>query len=470
MRNNKGITIAALIVAIIGLSIGFAAFSNTLTIRSTASVNPSDENFQVKFSKVSSADQTGLSYPIAAVDVSTGATGGNAIIDGDNPLLLKDLKANFTAPGQSVSYQLYIRNTGQYTAYLTNINFKNVSGHNDVKLCYGDQATQSLITSACNDMNVSVRIGGSVNGTTYTSNNNNISNTSLAPGDSTEVYVTITYADNTPNANHYVDGPMYVEFGDIMIEYRSVDSPLAIPEPEEKLVLSPEYVVTSGGVITEYNGTGGNLEIPSSLPLYRSAGKETVNVEQCIPAAIQGGAASTTDEARTACTQLKADVESGDTSHQFYGPLKGAGIIGAAYYETGHTVTVTSIGNNAFYEKSLTSVTLPNTLQSIGDDAFADNSLSSISIPNSVTSIGARAFLFNNLTTVTIGSGIETIGIDAFASGTNEGYGPNNLSTVTIHANCNNFAKDHTNRIVGINNNGQFDGFSGTITWDTACN
>ena len=52
MKNRQGLTIAVLIVAIVGLSIGFAAFSNTLTISSSASVNPSDENFIVQFSKI----------------------------------------------------------------------------------------------------------------------------------------------------------------------------------------------------------------------------------------------------------------------------------------------------------------------------------------------------------------------------------------------------------------------------------
>ena len=97
MRNNKGITIAALIVAIIGLSIGFAAFSNTLTVRSTASVTPGSENFVVKFSKVSNDDQTGSSYPIAPVisqaNQTAGVTGANGIIDSSDPLTLTNLQA-----------------------------------------------------------------------------------------------------------------------------------------------------------------------------------------------------------------------------------------------------------------------------------------------------------------------------------------------------------------------------------------
>ena len=53
-----------------------------------------------------------------------------------------------------------------------------------------------------------------------------------------------------------------------------------------------------------------------------------------------------------------------------------------------------SIGNYAFYDcKSLTSLTLPSSLQSIGDYAFCDcNSLTSLTLPSSLQSIGDGAF------------------------------------------------------------------------------
>jgi hypothetical protein len=56
--------------------------------------------------------------------------------------------------------------------------------------------------------------------------------------------------------------------------------------------------------------------------------------------------------------------------------------------------SVTSIGNNAFYNcKSLKEITIPNSVTRIGNITFAKcNSLTSIIIPNSVTSIGYYAF------------------------------------------------------------------------------
>jgi hypothetical protein len=56
--------------------------------------------------------------------------------------------------------------------------------------------------------------------------------------------------------------------------------------------------------------------------------------------------------------------------------------------------SVTSIGNNAFYNCSgLTSITIPNSVTSIGDYAFFSTGLISVTIPDSVESIGNNAFL-----------------------------------------------------------------------------
>jgi uncharacterized repeat protein (TIGR02543 family) len=67
--------------------------------------------------------------------------------------------------------------------------------------------------------------------------------------------------------------------------------------------------------------------------------------------------------------------------------------------ETHEGLPVTSIADNAFKEKSITSVVIPSGVTSIGSNAFQScYSLASIAIPASVTSIGTYAFYGTSLT------------------------------------------------------------------------
>ncbi len=76
----------------------------------------------------------------------------------------------------------------------------------------------------------------------------------------------------------------------------------------------------------------------------------------------------------------------------------------------------TAIANGAFDGKSnLVAVTLPDTLITIGDSAFAGTSLTTLTIPASVESIGSEAFTdVETLTSVTFNEGLKTIGANAF--------------------------------------------------------
>ena len=63
---------------------------------------------------------------------------------------------------------------------------------------------------------------------------------------------------------------------------------------------------------------------------------------------------------------------------------------------------VIAIYQEAFKEKGITSVTIPNSIMYISDYVFYGNKLSEISIPDSVKKIGSFAFASNELTKVTI--------------------------------------------------------------------
>ena len=140
-------------------------------------------------------------------------------------------------------------------------------------------------------------------------------------------------------------------------------------EPPATVPQEDDYVV-SGGVLTEYKGSGGSVTVPSKI------GSSSV-------------------------TSIGSGAFSGNTS------LKSVSL----------PVGVKKIGQEAFADcTALTSVSLPSTLESIGAGAFYGcSSLGSVNIPSGVTSLGDDAFYgCSSLKTVTIPDSVTSIGDGAF--------------------------------------------------------
>ena len=211
-RNTKVIAIIALCVAVVGLSIGFAAFSNNLTINSNAKVSPNASDFDVNFSSSNTSELDGA---VSGVGTNS-ATAEDATIDNSDSPTITGLKANFTEPGQKVTYSFYAHNAGKYAAYLNNVTYANVSGKTATKVCSaGDGTDATMVEAACNGISVSVKVGND----TYTGSMDSITNHSLDLDDYEEVVVTIEYASNASRT----DGDFEVAFGDITLTYDSVD-------------------------------------------------------------------------------------------------------------------------------------------------------------------------------------------------------------------------------------------------------
>lgn len=79
---------------------------------------------------------------------------------------------------------------------------------------------------------------------------------------------------------------------------------------------------------------------------------------------------------------------------------------------------LTEIGNMAFSEcRSLKSITLPGGLETVGNEAFSESGLTSISLPNSVKTLGTSVFdSCSALASIELGSGIQSIPNRAFAN------------------------------------------------------
>ena len=211
-RSAKIIAIVALCVAVVGLSIGFAAFSNNLTIKSNATVKPNQNDFDVNFSTSNTSELDGT---VSGVGTNS-ATAEDATINNSASPTITGLKANFTEPGQKVTYSFYAHNAGKYAAYLNNVTYANVSGKTATKVCTAGVGTDAtMVEAACNGISVSVKVGND----TYTGSMGSITHHILDLDAYEEVVVTIEYTSTASRA----DGDFEVAFGDITLTYDSVD-------------------------------------------------------------------------------------------------------------------------------------------------------------------------------------------------------------------------------------------------------
>ena len=225
MENQKDkkariMAIVGLLLGVVGLSLGFAAFSNTLTIKSSAEVVVDDSVFNVDFSSSSSSVVDDDITPTLNPTGVTGFTASNAVIDNDNgDAVIKNLHAVFTAPGQEVTYSFYTKNAGELKAYLKSVTFSNVSGESSTKICTAKSGTtQSLVNTACTGITLTVTVGSEAfTGTTLRSAFANATAHDLNKDASETVEVRIAYETGSAQA----DGGFDVSFGDVTLLYSS---------------------------------------------------------------------------------------------------------------------------------------------------------------------------------------------------------------------------------------------------------
>lgn len=211
-RSSKIIAIIALVVAVAGVSLGFAAFSQNLVITPTANVKGDESKFNVQFSTNQNEAATGSVSATLNPDDSSidGFTASSATLAATT---VTDLKATFVngKGKQTATYNFFVYNGGELDAYLKKVTFSKekptcsaTAGEN--------QATDSLVQAACNDVTLKI----TVDGTEYTTTDEAISNKVLSSSTGKAVTVVLEYDDTNP-----VDGDFDVDFGSITLNYSS---------------------------------------------------------------------------------------------------------------------------------------------------------------------------------------------------------------------------------------------------------
>ena len=213
-RKIQIIAIVALIIGVVGLSIGFAAFSSVLNIQTSANVKPDSSTLNVDFSTAEDKMEIAEIIPTATPNslVTT-----NGVIDNSGDPTISKLSATFTEPGQSVVYKFYAYNAGELNAYLKSIVFSNVIGQNTTKICTAGQGTtDALVQKACDKISVKIKVGNELETTTGKAS---ITGHALSKGNGELVTVTLEYEAGADRA----DGDFTVAFGNITLNYSSVD-------------------------------------------------------------------------------------------------------------------------------------------------------------------------------------------------------------------------------------------------------
>lgn len=218
-RRIKILSIVALVLAITGMSLGFAAFTSTLTISSSATVTPNSDDFNIKiYGFIGNPDdiwKEDISLENLFIEGNTSTTtstfcsnfditaGTNAIID-NSTLSISNLKTNFNSTNDEQGvYVFKISNEGKYTAYLEQESMSEITG-----ICTAETGTTaSYVEETCQNALLI---------TTFLDNEYNVAN-KIEPGNSIYLYIILQYDISEENVE--ADGPFSVEFPTLELNF-----------------------------------------------------------------------------------------------------------------------------------------------------------------------------------------------------------------------------------------------------------
>ena len=165
-RQIKILSIVALVLAVTAMTLGFAAFSTTLNISSSASVTPNSNDFKVVmygFNDSASYDAFVAGGKVFNLDyVNTTSAYGvsfndniefNDLILDNNTYLIKTSGIKVNDNASSVTFHILLRNEGEYDAYVDINEFKYNSSysayyHYITGTCVPEDGTDPELTAA----------------------------------------------------------------------------------------------------------------------------------------------------------------------------------------------------------------------------------------------------------------------------------------------------------------------------------
>ena len=137
-RSFKIVAIAALLVAVIGLSIGYAAYTENLKVSGAVTARASSNSWNVKFENISAAELGGIANEMVAPTLTA--------------TVISDFEVNFFAPGDSVSYTFDVANKGLLNAKLTTFS----KGSLSCEPSTNSKATTTEANALCKDLTYTI--------------------------------------------------------------------------------------------------------------------------------------------------------------------------------------------------------------------------------------------------------------------------------------------------------------------------
>lgn len=154
MKDNRkvlyGLVALALLLSVVGISVGFASMSTELTINGTTEVVPA--TWKIKFQNISNATITG------AAEVTTAPT-----IQSDTHI--GDYEVKLTKPGDSVVYTFEVANTGSINAALDSYTFATptITGTGDTAAADAAIVQENLVYTLTYDDDTAIQVNDVLN-------------------------------------------------------------------------------------------------------------------------------------------------------------------------------------------------------------------------------------------------------------------------------------------------------------------
>lgn len=219
-RQIKMMFIVALVLSVTAMTLGFAAFSTTLNISSSASVTPNSDDFKVQIFGINGDNVVPIVY-----QSTTGSTNGYISDDG---MFITGINVVLSKPGDRVSYSFIVRNTGKYDAYLKSFRGTKIGPNGELFRCVptgSNRISDNLLEGACNSVKLTYGVYDYETGESLLSYEQQGNGIKISPGESIIVGLTYKYAED----GVYADGDFNVEIGDLYIDATSAYVSKTIP-------------------------------------------------------------------------------------------------------------------------------------------------------------------------------------------------------------------------------------------------